>query len=128
MAYSYETVVSIAGQEMFQDGFCLYMAGLNFHHMSIGGRLRGFVAHEFRRDDQLVSLAISNEGQSHCKIVVHSETIEVEPLVLDVLTEGIADFLQTFCDALTNLSSKQVLHSLIRDLRVSFDRIFADEG
>ncbi|MDP6495509.1 MAG: hypothetical protein QGI09_08870 [Dehalococcoidia bacterium] len=128
MAYSYETVVSIAGQEMFQDAFCRYMAGLDLRHMSIGGRLMGYTAHEFRRDDQLVSLAISNEGQSHFRIVVHSETVEVEPLVLDVLTEGVANFLQPFCDALTDRSSEQVLNSLIHDLRVAFDRILGDEG
>ena len=86
MAYSYEAVVSIAGHEMFQDAFRRYMAGLNFHHMGIGGRLGGHTAHEFRRENRLVSLTVSDEGQSHFRIVVHSETVEVERLVLDVLT------------------------------------------
>ena len=56
-------------------------------------------------------------------IVVHSNTVRVEPLVLDALTEGVADFLQSFCEQLTDRSSEDTLQQLIVELRDSFDRV-----
>ena len=106
MAYSYEAVVTIAGHEMFQDAFSRYMATLKFDHMSVGGRVGGLTAHQYRRDDHLVSLSVSAEGQGNSRIAVHSDTLRVEPLVLDVLTEGVADFLQPFCETFTDQSSE----------------------
>ena len=127
MAYSYEAVVTVAAHEMFQDAFSRYMAALKFDHMSVGGRVGGLTAHQFRRDDHLVSLSVSAEGQGSFRIVVHSDTLEVEQVVLDALTEGVADFLQPFCETLTDQSSEAILLSLIQDLRDAFERILGEE-
>jgi hypothetical protein len=51
----------------------------------------------------------------------------VEELVLDALTEGVADFLQPFCETFTDQSSEEVLHSLVEDLRNAFERISGEE-
>ena len=127
MAYSYEAVVTIAGHEMFQEAFSRYMATLKFDHMSVGGRVGGLTARQFRRGDHLVSLSVSAEGQSSSRIVIHSDTLPVEQLVLDALTEGVADFLQPFCETFTDQSSEEVLQSLIWDLREAFERILGEE-
>ena len=127
MAYSYEAVVTVAGYEMFQHAFRRYMADLKFDHMSVGGRLGGLTAYQFRRDDHLVSLSVSAEAQDGFRIVVHSDTLQVEQLVLDALTEGVADFLQPFCKTFTDRSSEAVLLSLIQDLRDAFERILGEE-
>lgn len=126
MGYTYEAVVWQAGLALFEDAFSRYMAGLNFRHMRIGGWLGGHVSHEFQKDDHLVSLTTSNEGQSHFKIVVRSDTEHVEELVIDALTEGVADLLQAFCERLSDLSSEQMLQSLSRDLRDAFHGIVSD--
>ena len=123
MAYNYEAVVTIAGHEMFQEAFSRYMAILEFDHMSVGGRVGGLTAHQYRRGDHLVSLSVSAEGQGSSRIVVHSDTLHVEQLVLDALTEGVADFLQPFCETFTDQSSEEVLRSLVQDLRDAFERI-----
>ena len=128
MAYSYEAVVPIAGLEMFQDAFCRYMAHLEFDHMSLGGRLGGHTTHEFRRDSDLVSLAFSDQGQSRFEIVAHSDTIDVERLALDALTEGVADFLEPFCEVLSETSAEQILQSLIHDLRDAFDHVVSHKS
>jgi hypothetical protein len=101
------------------------MEGLGFDRMSIGGRLGAPGSHEFRRDGHLVSLTSLTEGQSMFRVLVHSDTVEVEHLVLDVLTEGVADFLEPFCETLTDRSSEQILHSLIGDLRDAFEKILS---
>ena len=127
MAYSYEAVVTIAGHAMFEDAFCRYMDTLKFDHMSVGGRVGGLRAHQFRRDDHLVSLSVSAEGHGSSRIVVHSDTLRVEQLVLDALTEGVADLLQPFCETFSDQSSEDVLHSLVQDLRNAFERILGEE-
>ena len=128
MSNSYEAVILIAALEMFQEAFLRYMTGLNFDHMSVGGRLGGHGSHEFKRGDDLVSMAVSDEGQSHFRIVVHSHVIDVEQLVLDALTEGMADFLEPFCEALSDQSGEQILSSLIVDLRDAFERVVKGSG
>ena len=127
MAYSYEAVVSTAGLEMFREAFSSYMARLDFAHMSVGGWLGESSDHQFRRDDRILSLSTSRVGQSHVRIVVHSDTVEVEPLVLDVLTEGVADFLEPFCDTLTERNAEQILAVLVKNLRDAFDLVVAAE-
>ena len=127
MNNSYEVVVSPAGFALFEDAFCRYMAGLHFRHMRIGGWLGGRTSHEFRKDHHLVSFTASNEGQSHFKIVVRSETEHVEQLVFDALTEGVADLLQAFSERLSDLPSVQILQSLSRDLRDAFHGIVSDD-
>ena len=54
-------------------------------------------------------------------------TIDVEQLTLNVLTEGMADFLEPFCEALSSQSSEQILNSLIGDLRSAFERVVGHE-
>ena len=127
MNNSYEVVVSPAGLMLFEDVFCRYMEGLHFQHMRIGGWLGGHTSHEFQKDDHLVSFTTSNEGQSHFKIVVRSDTEHVEQLVLDSLTEGVADLLQAFSERVSDLSSEQILQSLSQDLRDAFHGIVSDD-
>ena len=127
MAYTYETVVTIAGHEMFRDAFSRYMATLKFDQMSVGGRVGGLTALQFRRDGHLASLSVSAEGQGTSRIVVHSDTLPVEQLVLDALTEGVADFLQPFCETFTDQSSEEVLRSLVEDLRNAFEKILGED-
>ena len=128
MADSYEAVVSVPGREMFREAFCRYMDASNFMHMSVGGRLGEPSYHEFKRNDDLVSLSFLAEGQSHWRVVVHSDDVPVELLVLDALTEGAADFLEPFCETLSVRSGEQILESLITDLRNAFQRVVSSEG
>ena len=128
MAYSYEATVTNSILDIFERAFSDYMGNLGFDHMSIGGRLGGHATHEFRRDDHIVSLAHIPEGQSHTTVVVRSETVPVEQLVLDALTEGVADFLQSFCESLTDASSEEVIHSLIESLRNAFEEVIGSSS
>ena len=122
MAYSYEAQVGIAVYDIFELAFTTYMERVGFDHMSVG-RLGSHSAHEYRSGQDLVSLTTSSVSQSRVNIVVHSNTIPVEHLVLDALTEGVADFLQSFCEHLTDQSSEGTLQQLITGLRDSFDRV-----
>ena len=126
MAKPYEAVVSKAGLELFQDSFLRYLDDSGFDHMGVGGRLGGMTAHEFRRDDHRISLSVSQEGQSHYRVVVHSDTTPVEPLVLDALTESIADFLEPFCQT-SDEEFQNRLTSLIKDLRDAFERVLVED-
>lgn len=122
MAYTYEALVGIAVFDIFELAFTTYMGRAGFDHMSVG-RLGSHSAHEYRSGDDIVSLTTSSESQSRVNIVVHSNAVPVEPLVLDALTEGVADFLQSFCENLTDRSSKDTLQRLITGLRDSFDKV-----
>ena len=123
MNNSYEAVVSTAGLMLFENAFSRYMDELHFRHMRIGAWPGGHTSHEFQKDDHLVSFTISNEGQSHFKIVIRSDTEHVEQLALGSLAEGVADLLQTFSERVSDPSSEQILQSLSRDLRDAFHRI-----
>ena len=127
MAHTFEAVVSMAGRELFQDAFRSYLESLSFAHMGVGGRLGGLTADEFRRDNHLISLSVAREGQSHFRVVIHSETTPVEPLILDALTEGVADFLEPFWQSLTEKDSEDKLRSLIKDLRDAFHKVLGDK-
>ena len=122
MAHTYEALVRIAVYDIFELAFTTYMERVGFDHMSVG-RLGSHSAHEYSSGSGLVSLTTSAESQSRVNIVVHSNTVPVEPLVLDALTEGVADFLQSFCEHLTDRSSEDTLQQLIIGLRDSFDRV-----
>lgn len=123
MAKLYESAISIAALEMFKAALLRYMAGLDFDHLSIGGRLGRRSAHEFKRGEELVGLTSSPIGESEVRIALHSETIDVEKLVLDVLTEGVADFMEPFCNGVTDRNAERVLDSLIVDLRDAFEKV-----
>ena len=127
MAYSYEALVRIAVFDIFELAFTTYMERVGFNHMSVG-RLGDHSVHEYSSGSDLVSLTTSAESQSRVNIVVHSNTVPVEPLVLDALTEGVADFLQSFCEHLTERSSEDTLQQLIIGLRDSFDRVVGDDA
>ena len=128
MGHTYEAVISAAGHELFQAAFVSYMEDLGFEHMPAHGRLGGVTSHEFRRKDQSIALTVAEHGQSQFEVVVHSESVPVEPLVLDALTEGVADFLEPFCETLSEGDPEQVLSSLIRELRESFVRVLDELG
>ena len=122
MSYSYEALIPSAGLDLFEEAFCRYMESLSFSRMSIGGRLGAQTSHEFRHDDDLVSLSFIGTGQTSFRVVVDSESVPVVPVVLDALTEGVADFLQPFLEGIPDEPSRDGLRSLIKDLRDSFDR------
>ena len=122
MQDTYEVVVTQAGKTMFQEAFYNYMGLLGFAHMSIGGRLGGLTSYDFTSDSGTVSLDITNVDQSHFKLTVHSTNISVQPLVLDALTEGVADFLEPFYDKLDVDSAGSKLRNLISQLRDSFEQ------
>ena len=127
MNNSYEAVVSPAGLALFEDAFTRYMEELHFRRMRIGGWLGGHTSHEFEKNDHLVSFTISNEGQSHFKNVVRSDTENVEQMALDSLTEGVADLLQAFSEKVSDRYSEQILQSLSRDLRGALHGIVSDD-
>ena len=127
MAHTYEALVRIAVYDIFELAFTTYMERVGFDHMSIG-RLGSHSAHEYSSGSGLVSLTTSAESQSRVNIVVHSNTVPVESLVLDALTEGVADFLQSFCEHLTDRSSEDTLQQLIIGLRDSFDRVVGGDA
>ena len=115
MQDTYEVVVTQAGKTMFQEAFYNYMTLLGFAHMSIGGRLGGLTSYDFTSEDGSVSLDITNVDQSHFKLTV-------QPLVLDALTEGVADFIEPFYDNLDLDSAGSKLRNLIAQLRDSFEQ------
>ena len=121
MSYTYEAVISSAGLDLFEDAFCRYMESMSFARMSIGGRLGAQTSHQFRHDDDLVSLSFTGTAQTFFRVVVDSESVPVLPVVLDALTEGAADFLQPFLEGVPDGPSRKRLRSLLRDLRDRFD-------
>ena len=127
MAYTYEAVVTAADLDLFEKAFVGYMDGLNFGHTTVGGRLGGRVSHEFQRGDQVITLTVSSVDQSTFRIAVDSETVSVEPVILDVLTEGVADFLDPFWHALPAGPSHQTLESVIKRLRDAFAEVLEEE-
>jgi hypothetical protein len=120
MAHAYEVTAPMPDRALFELAFVRYLESLGYHHMSVGGWSGGKNSHEFRRGDDIVGLSIVSEGQSDCGIVVQSETVEIEPLIVDVLTEGVADSLQAFGDALDLGEAKAKVQSLIKILRDAF--------
>lgn len=93
------------------------METLSFARMSIGDRLGAQTSHDFRRDDDLVSLSFIGTGQTYFRVLVDSESVPVVPVVLNALTEGVADFLKPFWEAIPDGPSRESLRSLIRDVR-----------
>ena len=73
MADSYEAVIPKVARELFQDSFIRYMTCLGFAHIAIGGRLGRYSTHEFKRDDDLVSMIVSSGGMNDLLVVVHIE-------------------------------------------------------
>ena len=126
MADSYEAVIPRVARELFQDAFTRYMGGLGFDHMAIGGRLGRYSTHEFKKGDDLVSMVVSSGGMNDLLVVVHSSGIDVERLVMDALTEGLADFLGTLCGGLSDREVRLTMRSLTDDLRDSFERVLAE--
>ena len=96
MGYSYEVSVPVEQANLFVHAFLRYMGGISFAHLGVGGTSPRESSHEFRRNDDLVSLAALTEGQSHSRLVLQSQSIPVVPLVLDTLTEQVADLLHVF--------------------------------
>ena len=122
MARMYEVSTPMLGRAVFELAFVRYLESIGYHHMRAGDWAGGQTSHEFRRGDDLVALSIVPEGHRDCRIVVESDTVQVESLVVDVLTEGLADSLQVFGDALHVEDGKEKMLSLVRALRDAFPR------
>jgi hypothetical protein len=120
MAHMYEVNTPMLGRAVFEFAFVRYLESIGYHHMRAGDWAGGQTSHEFRRGDELVALSIASEGHVDCRIVVESDTVPVEPLVVEVLTEGLADSLQVFGDALNVGDAKEKMLSLARALRDAF--------
>ncbi len=128
MPDSYEAVIPRVSRDLFQDALLRHMAGLGFDHMSIGGRLGGHSSHEFKKGDDLVSMILSSGGESDLLVVIHSSGIDVENLVLDALTEAMADLLTLLSADLTDHDVERKLNSLIGELRGAFEQAPEETG
>lgn len=116
MAYSYEVSVSAPRRELFEHAFLRYVGALEFAHMRVGGLVGGATSHEFRHGDDLISLTILAEGQDRFRLVVQSETVPVEPLIVEVLVEEAVESLELYLGALQEKLKRRVLRSLINKL------------
>ena len=120
MAYVYEVSTPMLGRAVFELAFVRYLESIGYHHLRAGEWAGGKTSHEFRRADDLVAVSIAAEGQQDCRMTVESDTVPVAPLVVEVLTEGLADSLQIFGDALGSGDEKEKMMSLTGALRVAF--------
>ena len=120
MSHIYDVSTPMLGRAVFELAFVRYLESIGYHHLRAVGWPGSQVSHEFRRADDLVALSIASEGHADCRITVESETVPVEPLVVEVLTEGLADSLQVFGDALDAGDEKEKMVSLTRALRAAF--------
>ena len=107
MAHVYEVSTPMLGRAVFELAFVRYLESIGYHHLRAGGLAGSQTSHEFQRGDEFVALAIVSEGQGDCHIVVESDTVPVESLIVEVLTEGLADSLQVFGNAL-NVGDEKV--------------------
>ena len=120
MPYVYEVSTPTLGRAVFELAFVRYLESIGYHHLRAGEWAGGTITHEFRRNGDLVALSIVTTGQHDCRITVESDTVPVEPLVVEVLTEGLADSLQVFGDALGPGDEKGTMLELTKALRAAF--------
>ena len=120
MTYVYEVSTPTLGRAVFELAFVRYLESIGYHHLRAGEWAGGKTTHEFRRNGGLVALSIVTIGQHDCRITVESDSVPVEPLVVEVLTEGLADSLQVFGDALAPGGEREKILSLTRALRAAF--------
>ena len=121
MANTFETTIPNHFVTIFERGFCDYMMRLGYDRMSLGGRLGLRSMHEFRQGDDTLSLSQLPQGQGYTSVRLHSETLPVDALAMDALTEGMADFLECFNRGLEEGPSREVSWLLIAALRNAFD-------
>jgi hypothetical protein len=121
MANTFEATIPNHFASIFERGFCDYMMRLGYDRMSVGGRLGMRSMHEFRRGDHTLSLTQLPQGQGYTSIALRSETLPVEALTLDALTDGMADFLEYFGRCLEEGPAREVSQGLISTLRYAFD-------
>ena len=127
MAYTYETVVTSTNLDLFEDALVNYMNNLDFRHTTVGGRLGGHASHEFQHGNQVITLTVSSMGQSTFRIVMDSEKVPVEPVVLRALADGIADFLKPFWNSLPPEAPNQTIESTMKRLRSVFAKILDEK-
>ena len=121
MANTFEATIPNHFASIFERGFCDYMMRLGYDRMSVGGRLGLRSMHEFRQGDDTVSLSQLPQGQGYTSVSLRSETLPVEALTMDALTEGMADFLAYFNRGLEEGRALEVSEGLITELRYAFD-------
>ncbi len=121
MANTFEATIPNHFASIFERGFCDYMMRLGYDRMSLGGRLGLRSMHEFRQGDDTVSLSQLPQGQGYTSVSLRSETLPVEALTMDALTEGMADFLAYFNRGLGEGRALEVSEGLITELRYAFD-------
>ena len=121
MANTFEATIPNHFVTIFERGFCDYMTRLGYDRMSLGGRLGLRSMHEFRKDDHLLSFSQLPQGQGYTSVRLHSDTLAVDALTMDVLTGGMADFLEIFVRELEEGPARDVSWLLIAALRNAFD-------
>ena len=121
MANTFEATIPNHFASIFERGFCDYMMRLGYDRMSLGGRLGLRSMHEFRQGNDTVSLSQLPQGQGYTSVSLRSETLPVEALTMDALTEGMADFLAYFNRGLGEGRALEVSEGLITELRYAFD-------
>ena len=129
MGCSYEVSVPVEQTDLSVHAFLRYMGGISFAHLRVGGTPPPRESsHEFRGNEDLVSLAALTKSQCHSRLVLQSQSIPIVPLVLDTQTEQVADSLYVFLDALPQGHSRETFQSLIDGLRSTFQKTLDQES
>ena len=114
MAYSFEVALRFSIKEIFEEAFSSHMDVLGYNRLSLSGgeqEVRGF-----RRDDYLISLSVTSEEHGLYRVIVHSETVPLDDLVLAAMQEAATSLLEPLCQALTGLPSQELRETLLRNL------------
>ena len=117
MDYDFEVTLENRAKNLFHQAFAKHLEGLGYGQTVLGGGGQEMLG--FRRDDHLISFSVYSRGHGLHKVVVHSETVPLEDLMLASLQESAYMLLEPFCQSWTghkDMSFKEAIAKNIRDL------------
>ena len=121
MPYSYEVVVESNAGELFQEALVDHLKEQGFAHMTVGGMGRS--VQEFRKGDDLISLTLISEGHGQHRVVVHSDTVLLDGIIMAALREAGIRFIQPFYGAITGVKPEEFRELFLRGLGDVLSRI-----
>ena len=80
MDYDFEVTLENRAKNLFHQAFAKHLEGLGYRQTVLGGGGQEMLG--FRRDDHLISFSVYSRGHGLHKVVVHSETVPLEDLIL----------------------------------------------
>ena len=128
MSYLYEVTVDAGLCDVFRTMVTRVLGSQGFKAGLHVSSLRGTGMVEYHRNDEVVTLSITEEAHDQCHLAVRSETVDVVSLVVSVVEQSAIELTASFWAPAMGVSRETLIREVSRALRRIWKRAGSGSG